>query len=112
MSLIKTILFVFLLLPPSFILAQENEYGMEPAIYKLVQEKKPDEALKKANESIARDPSNSWLYFSRGMVYYFKNEKDNAIADLSTALRLKPTNRNALYRRATIYTIKEEYPPA
>jgi len=47
--------------------------------------------------------------FKRGYEYYSKEKYDNAIADYTAALKIKPNNPNYLYGRGGAYLQKKEY---
>ncbi len=59
-------------------------------------------------EKLTNDRSMSDYFAQRGISYHGKHELDRAIADYSEALRLYPSNVNALNNRARAYEQKGE----
>jgi serpin B len=57
-----------------------------------------DLALKDLNEAVHLDGESGHAYYNRGTTFFFRNEPEKAIVDLSRALRLRPTAKTYLFR--------------
>lgn len=66
-----------------------------------------DLAINKLTESIKLDPQNYTAYNNRGLTYRDKGDYDAAIADFTTALKIK-TDWFIYYNRGTAYHEKKE----
>ena len=64
-----------------------------------------DTAILKYNEAIKQNPKDATAYNDRGLAYNGKKDFEHAIADFSTALRLKP-DWSFYYNRGTAYSQK------
>ena len=74
-----------------------------------------DEEIQRLTELIdgETDPTKkAELYFGRGFIYFKKEDYDNAIADLTQAIKLKPENPGAHLGRGRAYFGKEDYDKA
>ncbi len=70
-----------------------------------------DAAYKEYSESIALDPSQSWAYAKRGRIlyYYYDNRFQEAVDDLSQALKLRPNWDYAYYYRGMSFYFMKNY---
>ncbi|KAG0041929.1 hypothetical protein BGZ83_001149 [Gryganskiella cystojenkinii] len=69
-------------------------------------------ALQSYDAAIDRDPSNYLSYFKRAATYLTLGRNNQALADFTTILRLKPDFGQALLQRGKIYTKSGEFSKA
>ena len=67
-----------------------------------------DQALKDANDALEREKT-AQTYNHRALVQHANHEYDAAIADLTEAIRLDPTNSNFYSNRGRTYNARKEY---
>ena len=71
-----------------------------------------DEAIKKYDEAVERNPQNPEAYFNRGNAWFLKGEYDKAIADFTEAIALNPQDVAAYHDRGSAWAQKGEYEEA
>jgi len=73
--------------------------------------KKPDlaAAIVDLDKVIRLSPYNSYAYFNRALLYYEKNEKEDAVRDLSAVIKLNPHHVTSYYYRGVILSEMKEY---
>jgi tetratricopeptide (TPR) repeat protein len=74
--------------------------------------KNSDEKIKFYSEYLNLNPLDPNIYYKRGILYYYKNDFDNAISDYSKSIELYPDYSNAYYNRGDAYLGKKEYEKA
>jgi tetratricopeptide (TPR) repeat protein len=74
--------------------------------------KKNQEAIKKYNQIIAKDPKNNKAYLYRGFAYDKLENFQRAIDDFSKAIKLKPNNPGYYYFRGSAYEALKDYQKA
>lgn len=103
----KLTLLILLLLFPFSILAQQNKYQRDAALFSqariLYDEMQYDKALEIVNQLIENDNTYMWYYYVRGNIYLQKNAPDTAIANFSTGLLLAPEEPILYAERANAY---------
>ncbi len=74
-------------------------------------EKKNDfpNALKNYSKAIESNPSYCEAFISRAVLYRYDLDLDKAMADISAALQLQPTNTTALFNKAIILLSMGQY---
>ena len=73
--------------------------------------KEYDKAVGDYEKAIRLKPDNPRFYFDRGLVWYARNDYNQAIAD-TTAIRLKPDNPVTYFNRALAWSARHEYDSA
>jgi tetratricopeptide (TPR) repeat protein len=66
-------------------------------------------AVEHYTAAIGLDPTDSSLYYGRGLAYLLLNRYSDALPDLTKAVKLRPTDWNALYNRALCYQNLHKY---
>jgi tetratricopeptide (TPR) repeat protein len=62
-----------------------------------------DIAIEELDRLIAKNPNLAEAWYLRGWEYYYKHEKNRALADLTEAIRLDPQNAGYYIRRGHVY---------
>ena len=81
----------------------ENPDFAKTEINYLIQMDKIDEARSGIESAIAKDPENSSLYFTLGVMYEELEQKDKAIEAYGKAVELDKTNFNANFNLAVLH---------
>jgi len=68
-----------------------------------------DQLIKKWTEKIKLNQNDASAYYSRGFVYYCKDDYDRAIADFTETIRLNRNYAVAYYCRGLAYCDKSDY---
>src|SRR5262249_17233881 len=71
----------------------------------------PTEAIRDLTALLAIDDKNAAAHLDRGMAHAQLKNHDDALADFSAAIKLRPTEQ-AYLRRGMVYLTKKQYPEA
>ncbi|PWT94004.1 MAG: hypothetical protein C5B54_00845, partial [Acidobacteria bacterium] len=75
----------------------------------LCQMGRQDEALAQMNQALSVDPLSLIINFSTGMIYYYGENYDAAIAKIRTALELDPSRLDTINNLLNVLQIKGDY---
>ena len=79
------------------------------AAISLYEEQKYDESLQQFNEILSADKQNAYAYYYRGMIYDAKEQRKEAISDLSKAFQLNNEFKICNYMIASDYDSLNDY---
>lgn len=88
----------------------DDVYGYQRrATIRILERTELAQALADLNEAIRIDPTQGFLFDSRGSVHLFRQEYDRALADYGEAIRLQPQKVDIHYNRGGVWLLKGEY---